>query len=329
MIGETGPGSLPFTISMTIAGLFAVACFNCVEVFVLIFYTFKRYTGLYFWSMMVAAMGTMFYAIVNLLRLFTLAPSTLMAVLLALSWWGMVTGQSVVLYSRLHLVVSNQRKTRWVLIMIIANFFIIHIPLTVLWIGYNVDPNNFQLAFNIYERLQLVVFSIQEFIISGLYIWEASHGLKPIIAIKGRKAQDVLQQLVIINSLVILLDISVIITEYTGHLDIQTSCSPLVYSIKLKMEFIILNKLIDIIKQPQCDAVYPFYPRNHPAVESPPGAHGEPWSGSADMDHPTKGFKSAKVVMESETNLTSPEASNDGCHVSTSSSGPREPLEID
>src|ERR1700722_16853324 len=101
--------SLPLPISMTIAGLFGMACLNCAEILILIFYTFNRYTGLYFWSMVVATMGTVFYAIVNLLRLYALAPNTLMAVLLALSWWGMVTGQSIALYSRLHLVVSDRK----------------------------------------------------------------------------------------------------------------------------------------------------------------------------------------------------------------------------
>ncbi|KAH8586893.1 hypothetical protein B0O99DRAFT_462260, partial [Bisporella sp. PMI_857] len=248
MAGETGPISLPLSISMTIAGLFAMACLNCAEILVLVFHTFKRYTGLYFWSMIVATLGTVFYAIINLLRLFSLAPNIPMAVLLAISWWGMVTGQSVALYSRLHLVISNRRKTRWVLIMIITNFFVIHIPLTIIWIGCNLDPNNFLLAFNVYERLQLAVFFIQESIISGLYIWEASHGLKSVITVKGGKAQNIVRQLVIINTLVILLDISLLITEYTGHLYIQTSYQPLVYSIKLKIEFIILNKLVDIIK---------------------------------------------------------------------------------
>ncbi|KAH8744464.1 hypothetical protein F5883DRAFT_623240 [Diaporthe sp. PMI_573] len=318
----------PLAICMAIAALFGMACLNCAEILVLIYYTFKRYTGLYFWSMIVATTGTVFYAIVNLLRLFALAPNIPMAVLLALSWWGMVTGQSVVLYSRLHLVVSNKRKTRWVLIMIVTNFFIMHIPLTIFWIGYNVDPDNFLVVFDVYERLQLVVFSIQEAIISGLYIWEAGHGLKSVIAVKGGRAQGVVRQLVIINTIVILLDISLIITEFSGHLDIQTSYQPLVYSFKLKLEFIVLNKLIDIIK-PQGTRVYPQYPRGSHALEPLPGAHAERWSYSASMGHSSKACESPKVVMERETNLTSPEVACGGCHASSSSFKPHELLGID
>ncbi len=38
----------------------------------------------------------------------------------------MVTGQALVLHSRLHLIVRSQRKLRLVLIMIIVNAIIVH-----------------------------------------------------------------------------------------------------------------------------------------------------------------------------------------------------------
>lgn len=47
-------------------------------------------TPAYTSSILIADLGAVVYAIVNLLRLFAIAPNTLMAVLLALSWWGMV-----------------------------------------------------------------------------------------------------------------------------------------------------------------------------------------------------------------------------------------------
>lgn len=256
--GETGPVSVPLAVSLTITALFGMACLNCAEILIIALYTFKRYTSLYFWSIIVADLGTVIYAMANLLRLFAVAPNILMSVLLAISWWGMVTGQSVVLYSRLHLVVSNRKKTRGVLIMIITNFFIIHIPLSVLWIGTNVDPDVFLDAFNVYERLQLSVFFVQECIISGLYIWEADHELKPIIAARGGEGKHVVRGLVIINIILIVLDITLLITIFTGHFYIQTSYQPLVYSIKLKLELFILNKLVALVKQPTCGITYPI-----------------------------------------------------------------------
>ena len=52
----------------------------------------------------------------------------------------MITGQSLVLWSRLHLIVSGEhgdkilRRTKW---MIIIDAFILHIPTTVLTFGSN------------------------------------------------------------------------------------------------------------------------------------------------------------------------------------------------
>ena len=52
-------------------------------------------------------------------------------VIIGVSWWCMVTGQALVLYSRLHLVERNKRVLRGVLVMIITNFFILHLPIMV------------------------------------------------------------------------------------------------------------------------------------------------------------------------------------------------------
>ncbi|KAH8754190.1 hypothetical protein F5883DRAFT_650723 [Diaporthe sp. PMI_573] len=258
---DSDPNFPPLPTSMIIAAMFGITCINCGEIFFLIFYTFKRYTGLYFWSMIAAVVGTFVEAISNLFRLYNVGPNMLMAVLLAVGWWGEVTGQSLVLYSRLHLIVSDQRKIRLVLIMIITNFVVVQIPNVVLWLGWNMNLSGFVPGFNVFERVQLVIFAVQEFIISGLYIWEVGHGLKPTIALKGGEARAVVRELVVINTIVILLDISLIVTVYTGHLDIQIAYQPLVYSTKLKLEFLVLNKLVALMKPQDSNRMYPHNPR--------------------------------------------------------------------
>jgi hypothetical protein len=120
----------------------------------------------------------------------------------------MVTGQSVVLYSRLHLVTTHARYSRWVLYMIIFNFFALHIPTTVLYLGSNHGVSRFMAPFDIYERVQLTGFSVQETIISALYIWETMTGLRPLWAMKGPSGQRVIMNIVIINALAVLLDVS-------------------------------------------------------------------------------------------------------------------------
>ncbi|KAH7302964.1 hypothetical protein B0I35DRAFT_403006 [Stachybotrys elegans] len=322
MPGETGPVSPPLAVSLTITALFGMACLNCAEIPIMVLYTFRRYTGLYFWSIIVADLGTVIYAIVNLLRLFALAPNTLMSVLLALSWWGMVTGQSVILYSRLHLVVYNKKKTRGVLIMIITNFFIIHIPLSVLWIGCNIDPDVFLDAFNIYERLQLCAFFVQECIISGLYIWEAGHTLEPIISARGGTGKNIVHELVVINIIVIILDITLLVTLLTGHFYIQTSYQPLVYSIKLKLELFILNKLKAFVEQRPCDIMYTQYPQSQSCTGSPLGCPQHTME-RACRDRPLNGR------LQGPETVTTLEAIHSEYHAFTSTSRARRLFDID
>ncbi len=249
MSGETGPISVSLPIAMVIAGFFAIAMYNTVEILIWIFSTFVRKKGLYFWSLLVAALGIPVHSIAVLLRFFALAPEILMSVFIVVGWWAMVTGQSLVLYSRLYLVVRDRRKIRWVLIMIIANFCILHMPVSVLFIAVNSgNPAMFIDVFNVYERVQLVGFSIQESILAGLYIWEATHGLKPILDVKGSEGRRMIRHLFILFAAVVLLDASLIVTEYTDNFQIQTTYKPVVYSIKLKIEFVILNELLSITR---------------------------------------------------------------------------------
>ncbi|KAF9895325.1 hypothetical protein FE257_000229 [Aspergillus nanangensis] len=170
-----------------------------------------------------------------------------MSVLVCLGWYGMVTGQSVVLWSRLHLIVHHPRQIRWVLYMIITSFFVFHVPVTILFLGSNAGQNHFVGPFNVYEKIQLAGFSTQETIISGLYIWHASRALKPIMARKARDGRNVMIHLVLVNVIVIIMDCSLLATEYTNNFEIQTTYKTVVYSVKLKMEFSVINRLTCLV----------------------------------------------------------------------------------
>ncbi|KAI0597153.1 hypothetical protein F4775DRAFT_561715 [Biscogniauxia sp. FL1348] len=258
MAGETGPVldvvSLP--IAMLIAGFLAIACYNSVEIYIFILRTFRRRNGLYFWSMLAANSGIPLHSVSSLLRYFSLAPNTPMTVLVVLGWWLMVTGQSVVLYSRLHLVVGEPRKLRYVAAMIAAVFITLQLPTSVLFIATNAmnlkDGNPLVSTFNVFEKTQLAVFTLQESIISGLYVYEASTALKHMEVIKGRKVRMLFRELVALFILVVVLDITLMTTEYTNHFLIQTTYKPLVYSIKLKVEALVLNDLVTLLQSGMC-----------------------------------------------------------------------------
>ncbi|KAH6986763.1 hypothetical protein EDB80DRAFT_182800 [Ilyonectria destructans] len=246
--------SVSLPMAMAIAGFFAIAIYNTIELLVWIFSMFKHRSGLYFWSMLVATIGIPVHAIAVLLRYFSIAPNLPMCVILIIGRWAMVTGQSVVLYSRLHLVVCDVRKIKWILVMIITSFCILQMPVSVLFFGSNSGhPEPFISAFDIYGKVQLAGFTVQEGIISGLYIYEAAHSLRPIMAVKGAEGQNIIRHLVVLFIIVVILDSSLMATEFANNFPVQTTYKPFVYSIKLKIEFITLNKLLAFTRIRACN----------------------------------------------------------------------------
>ena len=237
---------------MTIAAFFGMSLSNSIEILFFIFGRFKRRKGLYFWSMLVACIGIPVHAIAVLVRMFGLVSNVAMSLAVVLGWWAMVTGQAIVLYSRLHLV-SDRKKTRCVLIMIGTNFIVLHLPVSALYLAINVrSSNSLTNVFKIYEKTQLVGFSIQECIIAGIYIWEASRILNHVLESRGPQGKKMIRHLILVNVLVVALDASLVVTEFTGNFDIQTTYKTVVYSIKLKLEFYVLNQLLLFLQHPTC-----------------------------------------------------------------------------
>jgi hypothetical protein len=238
-------------IQIAIATLAGITWYNAFELVTLIFVTFAQYRGLYFWSLLVSsAVGLIPYSLGFLLKFFNLTSATWLPVtFLTIGWWAMVTGQSFVLYSRLHLVLANQRTLHRVLLMILINAVLLHIPTTVLTYGTNLTPagatlNSYKTAYNVIEKIQMTGFCIQEFIISGLYIWETVRMIRLDMDQGKRKIQ---YQLLIINMIIIIMDLGLLVAEYRNYYIMETMLKGAVYSIKLKLEFAVLGKLIHLV----------------------------------------------------------------------------------
>ncbi|KAF3017712.1 hypothetical protein E8E14_002272 [Neopestalotiopsis sp. 37M] len=238
-------------LSIPILVFGSIALYNVLELNYMVLGTFRRRKGLYFWSLIVATWGIAVNTIGYLLEhLHLISNAALYSALICIGWVCMVTGQSVVLYSRLHLVLSDDRIRRAVLYMIIFDAIAMHVPVTVLVFGSNSsNPQPFFRPYSIYEKIQLTVFFIQECIISGLYVWETIKLLRVTRDIRGKRgARRVLGHLIFVNIVVIVLDISVLALEFSDFYDLQTGYKPLVYSIKLKMELSILNRLVELTR---------------------------------------------------------------------------------
>lgn len=130
-------------LRIMIVFLTGLAMYNACELTVTIFLTFNRYSGLYFWSLLISCLGIIPYALGFLLKYIVLTTGIGRWFAVALNtagWYPMITGQSLVLWSRLHLILYGEKKetilkyTKW---MIIVDAIILHIPTTILSFGSN------------------------------------------------------------------------------------------------------------------------------------------------------------------------------------------------
>lgn len=196
----------------------------------------------------------------------------------------MITGQAVVLWSRLHLIVSGQRGDRilqWTKYMIITNVLILHVPTSIMAAGAQgtIRTTTFARGYNIIEKVmdacshnqsiiscrarkkkrgaalllmllhqvQMVGFFLQETILSSIYITETVHLLRSSSQAGGRQQRRTMQQLIAINVTIISMDLVLLGVEAASLYILQILLKGLVYSIKLKLEFAILTRLVSIV----------------------------------------------------------------------------------
>lgn len=209
-------------------------------------------------------------------------------VMLVVGWYMMVTGtsnsppasqppnidarppgQSVVLWSRLHLLTNSRRAIRYSLYMICTNVIILGFPTSILTFGSNANSlsdrtlAHFVNGYNVMEKIQMVGFFLQELVLSLIYIKEtvrilrlsksAQGDLLSIAAnddaeLKHPFARKVMYQLLAINTIIIAMDVALLAVEFANLYLIETTLKGVVYSVKLKLEFAVLGKLVQIVR---------------------------------------------------------------------------------
>jgi hypothetical protein len=95
------------------------------------------------------------------------------------------------------------------------------------------------------EKFQMTGFMLQEFIISGIYLYETTKLLR---IMKKNNTRRTVAELFAINVFIIALDIGLLVIEYLDLIVYEQSFKGVIYSIKLKLEFAILGKLVKIVR---------------------------------------------------------------------------------
>ncbi|RAK79049.1 uncharacterized protein BO72DRAFT_494406 [Aspergillus fijiensis CBS 313.89] len=255
-----------------------------LEVNASLFLTFKRRRGLYFWSCALVSWAIVLQPLFIILADFHVWTDPVPSItMIYLTWLIMVVPQSWVLYSRLHLLLRNAKVLRTIKFILIANSVVFSIPTIV--IGIMAQATNINPALSsanlIWDRVQLAAFLIQETALSTLYILQTRtfqrgraplrerpyspyaprsasallHGVEPDRpSLKGQT--NVLWQLVYANVLIIVLDFTFFGIQCARMFYLQGALKPCVYGIKLKIEFLILNRLREITLQPASRGIY-------------------------------------------------------------------------
>ena len=196
--GSYSPDSVILTICL------AIGYYNCLEIGFLVFSTFQRFKGLYFWTLTLCNACVILYSLGMMLLYFELCIKWLGKVVLDIGWAGTLLFQSLVLYSRLNLIVDNPKIIQGVKWMIIATAILIFIPVLVLDFGMTYGPPSFDEGYYYIEPIQMIWITVQELIISGLYIWKTIHFLKTT---HKKALRSMIWQLFTINTLIILMDV--------------------------------------------------------------------------------------------------------------------------
>ncbi|KAK8043982.1 hypothetical protein PG993_004006 [Apiospora rasikravindrae] len=261
--GDLSPGQLT-----AVTVLLAIAMWNSVEMVPLVFFTFKRFRTLYFWSICAATFGVVVCATSQIISTWGPEPydRTLLAgsVVSCLGWVPMVTGQSFVLYSRLHLLNVPPQTLKLVLFMIIFDGIVLHSIGT----AFTLEPLlthslRLERVYATFEKIQVTTFMCQEFVLSGLYLWKCHEFLGqytcPLQLSPSRistarrnscdKVKGLLLGLITANVVVMMLDVTIIALEYAGLHQVQLSYKAFVYALKLKIELSILNQLVGFVRQ--------------------------------------------------------------------------------
>ncbi|KAF2262559.1 hypothetical protein CC78DRAFT_561255 [Lojkania enalia] len=244
-------------MSMTMAAFWAVAWYIAVELNIRLFYLFRHRKGLYFWSCALCTWGLILHPLAIMLADFMVIKDPRVSVpLIYLSWWLMTIPFSLVMYSRLNLIMSSHKYIlRGVLCMIIFTTLCVSIPSMVLgpW-SQQPTPSGIRLAsiYSIWLRIENATWFVQETIISLIYIIYTYKHLKdlPLFSsyssstIAGSK--QVMHHLIATNIIIIVLDIALMSIVYAGLFYLGGSFKPAVYGVKLRIEFSILNRLVEM-----------------------------------------------------------------------------------
>ncbi|KAI0204824.1 integral membrane protein [Astrocystis sublimbata] len=252
-------------MAMAMAAFAGISWYIGAELNISLFVFFKRRRGLYFWSCALGSWGVILQSLFIILADFGVWTDLKGSItFIYLSWALMVIPQSWVLYSRLFLLMQHDSMLRWVRAALLFTTIVFGITTIPLGILSQAAMPSLQPVNAVWDRLQTTVFFVQETVLSILYILQTRKYLTAMSPLfdqsqasiessstrnKKSKTKTMLHHLICINILIISLDIALLGVQYANLFYLQGAFKPAIYGVKLKLEFVILNRLVKSISR--------------------------------------------------------------------------------
>ncbi|KAF2430568.1 hypothetical protein EJ08DRAFT_238254 [Tothia fuscella] len=233
-----------FGLNMLVGGFMALAMWSSISLTIRLLFTFKRYRGLYFWSILVTTWALCLRATIFLVKYVRPRKSLLVMAFYELGWIGMVSGFSTVLYSRLRLLVRSRRTRHLTLAMIIIDGVCLHTSTIVVVLGFELRPS-WTATSLVLERVHIVCFAIQEAILSGLCTKAAWDQLQAPFC-PNSNTKKIMRLIIAVQLSVVLIDVIVVVFDCAGFFVIKAIIYAFTYALKLELEFVALNQLVAI-----------------------------------------------------------------------------------
>jgi hypothetical protein len=169
----------------------------------------------------------------------------------------MTAGFNLVLYSRLNHITQNKALLRAVLVSIAVACAVGKIPVVV---SESIPTAIGQGAYR--KALYLdVILTIEGFFLCGLYIYlfrrKFIQGLSP-----SRRTKSFFRILIVAQSVVAVVDVAANVLLFMDYYLPGATTTPLRYAIKVKIEFVILNRLVRFTQRESSSILQPYITSN-------------------------------------------------------------------
>jgi hypothetical protein len=242
------------TVYSLLSSFFAISLWLVLDLLIQIHLKFKKYRGLYYWCILLTTLGIGLHAIAFILKLFipglaegvSAAGSLGTTALAKVGWVLNTTGFSMVLWSRLGLVVRDRRILSGTLVIIVLDAILLHTPIIIFSFGLSTPSYLTWLPYMAtMERIQITGFTVQDLALSTFYTFTSAKLLNIRYTSQRR---NLFMALVFAQGFGFVADMVMVVLDYEDMFTLKASLHPFIYAVKLKIEFLVLNQLSCVVR---------------------------------------------------------------------------------